>query len=85
MPLQYSRGCPFGCEFCNITSMLGHRPRTKSGAQIVAELDALYARGWRKNVFFVDDNFIGNKKEVKAEILPAIVEWRRGKPALAES
>ena len=79
MSLQYSRGCPYNCDFCNVTVLFGHRPRTKTVAQLVAELDALYARGWRKNVFFVDDNFIGNRKEVKTEILPALIAWRKGK------
>jgi radical SAM superfamily enzyme YgiQ (UPF0313 family) len=81
MSLQFSRGCPFNCDFCNITALLGHRPRTKSAAQIIAELEALHARGWRRNVFFVDDNFIGNKKVLKAEILPALIEWRRKHPS----
>jgi radical SAM superfamily enzyme YgiQ (UPF0313 family) len=82
MSLQFSRGCPFSCDFCNITSLLGHRPRTKNAAQIIAELDGLYALGWRKNVFFVDDNFIGNKKQLKTEILPALIAWRKGKNGL---
>ncbi len=77
--LQFSRGCPFSCDFCNITALLGHRPRTKTTAQIIAELDSLYALGWRKSVFFVDDNFIGNKKQIKSEVLPALIEWRQGK------
>jgi len=79
MGIQFSRGCPYTCDFCNITALLGHRPRTKTAEQIIAELDALYALGWRRNVFFVDDNFIGNKKVLKTDILPALIEWRKGK------
>jgi len=79
MAVQYSRGCPFNCEFCNVTALLGHRPRTKTAEQIIAELDGLHELGWRDAVFFVDDNFIGNKKELKRDVLPALIEWRRGK------
>jgi radical SAM superfamily enzyme YgiQ (UPF0313 family) len=82
MCIQYSRGCPFNCDFCNITSMLGHRPRTKAVTQVLAELDSLYALGWRGGVFFVDDNFIGNKRKLKAEILPALIAWRQNKRGL---
>lgn len=76
MALQFSRGCPFDCEFCDITKLFGRVPRTKTNEQILAELDALYALGWRGSLFLVDDNFIGNKKEA-LRLLPAIAEWQR--------
>jgi radical SAM superfamily enzyme YgiQ (UPF0313 family) len=82
MSLQHSRGCPFNCDFCNVTALLGHRPRTKSAAQVIAELDGLYARGWRGSIFVVDDNFIGNKERLKDELLPALVEWQRREPGI---
>jgi radical SAM superfamily enzyme YgiQ (UPF0313 family) len=79
MSVQFSRGCPFDCDFCNITAMFGHRPRTKTTAQILAELDGLLRAGWRGAVFFVDDNFIGNKRVLKEDLLPALIEWQKDK------
>jgi radical SAM superfamily enzyme YgiQ (UPF0313 family) len=79
MSIQFSRGCPYNCDFCNVTALLGHKPRVKTAQQIIAELDLIYALGWRRNVFFVDDNFIGNKRVLKESVLPALIDWRRGK------
>lgn len=79
MNVQYSRGCPFDCEFCDITVLFGRRPRTKSVQQLLTEFDALADRGWNGEVFLVDDNFIGNRVKLKREILPAMIQWRRGR------
>ena len=83
MAVQFSRGCPFQCEFCDIITIYGRRPRTKSPAQLMAELDALYELGWRDQVFIVDDNFIGNHK-LALELALELQEWqkRRGYPIL---
>lgn len=81
MSIQYSRGCPFNCEFCDIIEIYGRVPRTKSPAQVLGELDALHDAGWRGSVFIVDDNFIGNKRDVKL-LLPELAAWqeRNGHP-----
>ena len=79
MSLQYSRGCPFNCDFCNVTALLGHKMRLKTTRQMIAELDSLYKLGWRRGIFIVDDNFIGNRKVLKEDLLPALIEWRKGK------
>jgi len=81
MSIQYSRGCPFRCEFCDIVAIFGRRPRVKSSAQILAELDALDRLGYRGTLFFVDDNFIGNRPAVRT-LLPELLQWQEthGRP-----
>jgi radical SAM superfamily enzyme YgiQ (UPF0313 family) len=77
--IQYSRGCPYNCEFCEITALLGRKFRTKSTEQILLELENMYIKGFRGNVFFVDDNFIGNRKKLKTDLLPSIIEWNQSR------
>ena len=77
MCVQVSRGCPHHCDFCNITPLLGKHPRLKSAKQLLAELDSLYRKRWRGSVFIVDDNFIGNKRAVKHQLLPALIDWMK--------
>ncbi len=79
LSIQFSRGCPFNCDFCNVTTLFGHGVRTKTTQQILAELDSLYEQGWRGDTFFVDDNFIGNKQILKMDLLPALIQWRKNK------
>ena len=76
MSVQFSRGCPFQCEFCDIIVLYGRKPRTKTPAQLLAELDCLYELGWRGGVFMVDDNFIGNKRNVRL-LLAELKEWMK--------
>lgn len=78
MPLQYSRGCPYNCEFCDIISMFGRKQRTKPPGQLIRELKVVYETGFRGALFLVDDNFVGNRRKVK-ELLREIVEWQREK------
>jgi radical SAM superfamily enzyme YgiQ (UPF0313 family) len=75
MGIQYSRGCPFNCDFCDITNLLGRKVRTKTASQVIDELESLYVHKWQGEVFFVDDNFIGKRQQLKNELLPAIIDW----------
>ena len=78
MALQFSRGCPHHCEFCDIIELFGRKPRTKTPAQLLHEMDLLYEAGWRGSLFLVDDNFIGNRREVKA-LLSELIPWQRAR------
>jgi radical SAM superfamily enzyme YgiQ (UPF0313 family) len=79
MSIQISRGCPFGCEFCEITSLLGHKVRMKYTSQVIRELETLYHLNWRGAISIVDDNFIGNKKVIKTDLLPSLKKWMEEK------
>jgi len=81
MPVQYSRGCPFSCEFCDVIELFGRTPRTKTAQQVLNELEQLHRLGWRGSVFIVDDNFVGNKQAIKG-LLPRVTGWMgsRGNP-----
>lgn len=79
MSVQFSRGCPYDCDFCNVTSLLGHRPRTKQPAQVITELDAIAATGFRDAVFFVDDNLIGNPRAAR-KLLDVLKPWKQAHP-----
>lgn len=75
MGVQFSRGCPYNCDFCDVTKLFGHAVRTKTTLQVLSELETIYQLGWNREVFFVDDNFIGRKKLLKEEFLPALIAW----------
>jgi radical SAM superfamily enzyme YgiQ (UPF0313 family) len=77
MDIQVSRGCPFSCDFCEITALLGHKVRMKSTQQVITEMETLYNLNWRGAVSVVDDNFIGNKKFIKNDLLPSMIKWMR--------
>jgi len=81
--IQYSRGCPHNCDFCSVTQLFGHRWRTKTPEQVIAELDAVYNSGWRGSINFVDDNLAGRPRILRQELLPALIEWRRGKETIS--
>jgi len=75
MNIQVTRGCPFSCDFCEITTLLGRKVRMKKTSQILSELEALYSLNWHGPILIVDDNFIGNKHEIKTNLLPAMMQW----------
>jgi radical SAM superfamily enzyme YgiQ (UPF0313 family) len=83
LSVQFSRGCPYQCEFCDVTTLFGRRPRIKTAEQTVAELDGIYRAGWQGKIFFVDDNLMCNRPVLKNELLPAIIRWKRGKPGFS--
>jgi len=76
MAIQFSRGCPYRCDFCNVTTLFGHKIRTKTSTQIIDELNGIRQRKWQDSIFFVDDNFIAHRSYLKKELLPALIAWR---------
>ena len=76
--VQFSRGCPFNCEFCDIIELFGRVPRAKTNEQVLAELDRLYELGYRGHVDFVDDNLIGNKKALR-RLIPEVIAWQKAR------
>ena len=76
LAVQFSRGCPFDCEFCEIPPLFGSTSRTKTPEQMISEFEAVYATGWRGSIFIVDDNFIGNRRQVR-KLLPVLIEWQK--------
>ena len=83
LSVQFSRGCPYHCDFCDVTTLFGRRPRFKTAAQTIAELDNIYRTGWRGKIYFVDDNLMANKPCLKDELLPAIIQWKREKRGIS--
>ena len=83
MSIQYSRGCPFECDFCNVTSLFGRKVRCKTSTQIITELNGIYENGYRGPIFFVDDNFIGIITSLKRDLLPVLINWRKYHPGIS--
>ena len=83
MSIQYTRGCPFECDFCNVTSLFGRKVRRKTSAQITTELNNIYENGYRGPIFFVDDNFIGSITSLKRDLLPALINWKKHHPGIS--
>lgn len=83
MSIQYTRGCPFECDFCNVTTLFGRKVRCKTSTQIITELNSIYENGYRGPIFFVDDNFIGIITSLKRDLLPALINWKENHPGIS--